>query len=211
MQNSNNMFLILDFTQSLQIALINKNHFEIKEIVTKKNISEILIDEIDKFLNKSKVNLNKIKSICVIVGPGSFTGVRSALTFAKSLRLTSKINIVGISKFEIINAKIKINKKKSILLHFKNNQFFLQTFKGNKALNEARLYNFDNQKFRYNKHMLYIYDNIVFETFLENKVIGNMKTNFHLVKYSLTEIEEIILKNTIDNSDPKPLYISNYF
>ena len=211
MQNSNNMFLILDFTQSLQIALINKSHFESKEIVTKKNISEILIDEIDKFLNKSKVNLNKIKSICVIVGPGSFTGVRSALTFAKSLRLTSKINIVGISKFEIINAKIKINKKKCILLHFKNNQFFLQTFKGNKALNEVRLYNFDNQKFRYNKHMLYIYDNIVFETFLENKVIGNMKTNFHLVKYSLIEIEEIILKNTIDNSDPKPLYISNYF
>ena len=38
-----------------------------------------------------------------------------------------------------------------------------------------------------------------------------MKKNFHLVKYSLTEIEEIILKNTIDNSDPKPLYISNYF
>ena len=57
----------------------------------------------------------------------------------------------------------------------------------------------------------YIYDNILLEKFLENKIIGNMKENFHLVKYSLTELEEIILKNTIDNSDPKPLYISNYF
>ena len=205
------MFLILDFTQSLQIALINNNKFERKVIKTKKNISELLIDEIDKFLNKLKVNINKIKSICVIIGPGSFTGVRSALTFAKSLRLTSKLNIVGISKFEIINAKIKINKKKCILLHFKNNQFFLQTFKGNKPLDEARLLNFDNQKFRYDEQTLYIYDNIVFEKVFDNKVIGNMKKNFHLAKYSLTEIEEIILKNTIDNSDPKPLYISNYF
>ena len=205
------MFLILDFTRSLQLALMSNNQFESKEIKTKKNISEILIVEINKFLNNSKVNINKIKSICVITGPGSFTGIRSALTFAKSLRLTSKLGIVGISKFEIINSKIKINKKKCILLHFKNNQFFLQTFKGNKALDEARLCNFDNQKFRYNKHTLYIYDNIVFETFLKNKVIGNMKKNFHLVNYSLIEIEEIILKNTIDNSDPKPLYISNYF
>ena len=205
------MFLILDFTRSLHLALINNNQFKSKEIKTKKNISEILILEIDKFLNKSKVNINKIKSICVITGPGSFTGIRSSLTFAKSLRLTSKLDIVGISKFEMINFKTKINKKKCILLHFKNNQFFAQTFKGNKALDEVRLLNFDNQKFRYNKHMLYIYDNIVLEKFLENKIIGNMKKNFHLVKYSLTELEEIILKNTIDNSDPKPLYISNYF
>ena len=99
------------------------------------------------------------------------------------------------------------------ILHFftQNNQFFTQTFKGNKALDEVRLLNFDNQKFRYNKHTLYIYDNILLEKFLENKIIGDMKENFHLVKYSLTELEEIILKNTIDNSDPKPLYISNYF
>tara|TARA_Y100000816_G_scaffold1480_1_gene793 strand:- start:177 stop:794 length:618 start_codon:yes stop_codon:yes gene_type:complete len=205
------MFLILDFTQSLQLALINNNQFESKEVETKKNISEILIVEIDKFLNKSKVNINKIKSICVITGPGSFTGIRSALTFAKSLRLTSKLDIVGISKFEVINFKTKMYKKKCILLHFKNNQFFIQSFKGNKALHEVRLLNFDNQKFRYNKHTLYIYDNILLEKFVENKIIGNMKKNFHLVKYSLTEIEEIILKNTIDNADPKPLYISDYF
>ena len=211
MQNINNMFLILDFTQSLQLGLINNNQFKNKEIKTKKNISEILIVEIDKFLDKSKVNINKIKSICVIVGPGSFTGIRSALTFAKSLSLVSKLDIVGISKFEIINSKIKINKKKCILLHFKNNQFFVQIFKGNKALDDARLLNFDNQKFRYNKQTTYIYDNIVFEKFLGNKIIGNMKKNFHLVKYSLTELEEIILKNTVDNSDPKPLYISNYY
>ncbi len=205
------MFLILDFTRSLQLALINNKQFETKKIEAKKNISEILIVEIDKFLNKSKVNINKIKSIFVITGPGSFTGIRSALTFAKSLRLTSKVNVVGISKFEVINFKTKISKKKCILLHFKNNQFYAQTFKSNKALDEVRLLNFDNQKFRYDKHTLYIYDNIVFEKSLENKVTENMKKNFHLVKYSLTEIEEIILKNTIDNSDPKPLYISNYF
>ena len=37
------MFLILDFTQSLRLAIINNNQTIIKEIKTKKNISEILI------------------------------------------------------------------------------------------------------------------------------------------------------------------------
>ena len=125
------MFLILDFTKSLQLAIINNNQTIIKEIKTKKNISEILIIEIGKFFKKTKTDFKKIKSICVITGPGSFTGIRSALTYAKSLKLTTKLDIYGISKFEIINSQFKsnrYNKKKCILLHFKDKQFFSQTF-----------------------------------------------------------------------------------
>ena len=208
------MFLILDFTKSLRLALLNDNQFFSKEIKTQKNLSEILIIEIDKFLKKAKNNINSIKSILVVTGPGSFTGIRSALTFAKSLKLTTNLNIYGLSKFEIINIKLKINKfdqKKSIFLHFKDNQFFLQTFKGYKALNEAKLINFSNEEFRYNKQITYIYDNILFEKLLENNIRKNIKKNCYFVEYTLQELQEIILKNSIDNLDPKPLYISNYY
>ena len=61
-------------------------------------------------------------------------------------------SFIGVSKFEIINYKIKtkkFNKKKCILLHFKNNQFFMQTFEGNKALDEVKLVNLSNKEFRY--------------------------------------------------------------
>ncbi len=208
------MFLILDFTQTLRIAVLDNSKCFAKELKTKKNISEILILEIDKFLVKSKTNIKKIKSIFVVTGPGSFTGIRSALTYAKSLKLTKRLNIIGLSKFDIINCKLqvnKVNKNKCILLHFKDNQFFTQTFKGRRALNEARLLNFDNEKFRYNKQTIYIYDNIIFEDFLGNNIRGNKNKNFHLVNYSLIELHEIIMKNTIDDADPKPLYISNYY
>ena len=208
------MFLILDFTQTLRIAVLENSKCFAKELKTKKNISEILILEIDKFLVKSKTNIKKIKSIFVVTGPGSFTGIRSALTYAKSLKLTKSLNILGLSKFDIINCKLqenKFNKNKCILLHFKDNQFFTQTFKGRRALNEARLLNFDSEKFRYNKQTIYIYDNIIFEDFLGNNIRGNKNKNFHLVNYSLIELHEIIMKNTIDDADPKPLYISNYY
>ena len=97
------MFLILDFTQSFKLALIHNGKLVNKELKIKKNISEILIIEIDKFLKKSHTNIKKIKSIYIITGPGSFTGIRTALTFAKALKLTMNLNVFGLSKFELIN------------------------------------------------------------------------------------------------------------
>ena len=53
------MFLILDFTQSFRLALIHNGKLVNKELKIKKNISEILIIEIDKFLKKSHTNIKK--------------------------------------------------------------------------------------------------------------------------------------------------------
>ena len=207
------MFLILDFTKSLKIAVISKEILIQKELNSKKNISEILIFEIEKFLKKTKVNIKKIKSIYIITGPGSFTGIRSAITFAKSLKLIMKLNIYGLSKFQIINSKIKINKfnkTRCIFLYFKNKQLFSQTFKGYKAINEARLINLDKEKLKFNNEITYIYDNILLESSLGSEFFKR-KDNSHFVDYNFKEINELIVKNMIDNTDPKPLYISSYY
>ena len=208
------MFLVLDFTQSPQLAIFDNDKFTGKELKTKKYLSEILIIEIDKFLKKTKTNIKKIKSICIVTGPGSFTGIRTALTYAKSLKLITKLNIFGLSKFEIINSKIdisKFNNKKCILLHFKDDQYFVQNYKGYNPLDEVRLHNFSDEKFIYNKQTTYFYDNTSLEGLLSKKIRVSIENNFYLIDYNLVELQEIILKNTVDYSDPKPLYISNYY
>ncbi len=208
------MFLILDFTNSFKMAILSNNILIEKELKTKKNISEMLIFEIEKFFKKHEKNIKKIKTIYVITGPGSFTGIRSALTFAKSLKLTIKLNIFGLSKFEIINYKVKIAKcakLKCILLHFKGNQFFKQTFRDNKAINEVQLIDFDNEKLNINRQTVYIYDDILLESHFRDKISKKIKENFYLVSYNFQELKEIIIHNMIVNNDPKPLYISNYY
>ena len=70
------MFLVLDFTRSLRLAILKKNILIHKELKTKKNVSEILITEIEKFLKESNTSIKKLKSIYIITGPGSFTGIR---------------------------------------------------------------------------------------------------------------------------------------
>ncbi len=207
------MFFILDFTKSLKLAIFSKNILLTKELNTQKNISEILIIEVEKFLKKSKISINQLKSIYVITGPGSFTGIRSALTFAKSLKLTMKLNLYGLSKFEIINFKFKINKyneNRRIFLHYRDSQFFSQTFKGYKSIDEVRLINFNDEKLKLNNKLTYIYDNILFKALAENETFKK-EDSLHLVTYNFIEINEIIINNMIDNTDPKPLYISNYY
>ena len=208
------MFLILDFTQSFKLALMYNGKSINKELKIKKNISEILIIEIDKFLKKSHTNIKKIKSIYIITGPGSFTGIRSALTFAKALKLTMNLNVFGFSKFEIINSRMglsKMRKTKCIILHFRNNEFFIQSFKGNNCINEPSLVNFDNEKFRFSSTTIYICDTKLLKKSLENKSLHKIKENFHFIDYNLYELPKIIDNNMIDKIDPKPLYINNYF
>ena len=208
------MFLILDFTKSLRLAVLDNVKFISSEIKIKKNISEILIFETESFLKKIDASMKKVNSIYIVTGPGSFTGIRTALTFAKSLKLTMNINIRGVSRFEIINYSLPmktVKKRKCIFLHFKENQFFIQTFIGFKPVNEPRLINFNNKNFKYYSQTSYVYDNILLEENLENKMFKKIKDDLHLIEYNLDELHEIILNNMIDNTDPKPLYISNYY
>ncbi len=63
--------------------------------------SEFLIPEIIKALNKVNLELKDIKEIVVAKGPGSYTGVRIALTFAKTIGTVAKVDVKAISSLEI--------------------------------------------------------------------------------------------------------------
>lgn len=59
--------------------------------------SEYMIPELDKLLDKYHVHHSEIKDVVVAIGPGSYTGVRIALTIAKTMGavLDSKIYTVS--------------------------------------------------------------------------------------------------------------------
>ncbi len=59
--------------------------------------SEHMIPELDKLLNQYQVEKNQIKDVVVAIGPGSYTGVRIAITIAKTLAAVLPINVYTIS------------------------------------------------------------------------------------------------------------------
>ena len=57
--------------------------------------------ECEKFINDCGAKWSDITAIGVVVGPGSFTGIRLGIAYAKGLAMGLKIPLVGISLFDL--------------------------------------------------------------------------------------------------------------
>ena len=94
---------------------INKDFF-IKVINKEDNKSENLVYEILEFLLKHKVELNQDFSVIVNQGPGSYSGIRIALSVAKGLEISNKVKLFGfrntdLKQFDLENIEQLLNKK----------------------------------------------------------------------------------------------------
>ena len=63
--------------------------------------AEVLGPMVQDLLARAKTPISQVGKIAVCVGPGSFTGLRVGLSFAKGLALPHNIPLVGISALEI--------------------------------------------------------------------------------------------------------------
>ena len=59
--------------------------------------SEHMIPELDKLLDKYNVERNQISDVVVAIGPGSYTGVRIAITIAKTIAAVLPVKVYVIS------------------------------------------------------------------------------------------------------------------
>ena len=208
------MFLFLDFTTNMSLTLIGRHFFLRKEIKSNKNISEILIIKIEKILNKAKINIKKLDTIFVITGPGSFTGIRSALTFAKTIQLTNKTDVRGISKFEYLN--LIANDKnlldlRTILIFHRKMQFFSQNFRGNLSISKPKIINLEENKKIFDKRTSIICDNNILINFVEKKYFELIKQNIHFINYNNEKLKILINKKNNLTNDPRPVYISSNY
>lgn len=64
--------------------------------MTTHNVSDGILQNIDKLLKKSKTKLSDLKGIFVIKGPGSFTGLRVGIAVANQFAHQPKIPIIGL-------------------------------------------------------------------------------------------------------------------
>lgn len=93
------LFINTSDQQEAQLALVSG------EIVWHKfaaaNLSENLILEIKKFLQKQQAGWDQIQQIAVVTGPGPFSKIRTAVATANALAFSLKISIVGMAKGEL--------------------------------------------------------------------------------------------------------------
>ena len=85
--------LIIDAAKDKIFLMIINNdiNYSITHENSKINYEKLSI-LINDFLNKKKLNLDKVSKIYVNRGPGSFAGIRNSLSVVKAFHLTHKID-----------------------------------------------------------------------------------------------------------------------
>jgi len=210
------MILIIDCTQGLEFAF-----FKNKEIILKKkskqlrNISEKLVVEIEKSLTKIGASYKSIKKIVLVTGPGSFTGIRSAITFAKMINVYLNIKVLGISKFEVLNLLTIQDYKpgvKNILIKNNQNSFFLQKFDSSgTAKSVPELLDFRKKLITFNDESRIICDALELKKYLFNKKKTKTVKLVEIIDYKINDIYKVTKNLSEKNYIPKPMYTKNFF
>lgn len=67
--------------------------------------SEMTVQEIYKIMEEFNVKFNELSEVILTVGPGSYTGVRIALTIGKTIALAKKIPLITMSSLNALAGK----------------------------------------------------------------------------------------------------------
>ena len=98
------MYTVLLDSSNINLSVgIAKDDVLLKEISYEawQQQSEYMIVELNKLLEEFNVDHNEIDSIMVAIGPGSYTGVRIAITIAKTMALACNAKVYPVSSLRI--------------------------------------------------------------------------------------------------------------
>ncbi len=94
--------------------------------------SEVLIPAISEMLSHNNLNFTDLGLLLVCVGPGSFTGVRSSISAARTFPLACpKLALGGVSAFDAYVLGLDENERadvNAVIIETKREDFYIQLF-----------------------------------------------------------------------------------
>lgn len=158
--------------------------------------SEYMIPELNKLLEKYDVKKEEISAVMVAKGPGSYTGVRIAITIAKTIAVALCCKLYAVSSLRVQ----KDGKNPSIcLINARSGRSYIGVYEGNETLLEDQIMKNDEV-------LKYIADHPSFSVCGDVKYLG-------LETKQTNNIEEMLsLIEALDDVNPlslKPVYMKD--
>ena len=99
--------LIIDCSAGMSLILVkNEEVFSFVDENEKRHTDDLLV-KLDEILSDAGLKISDINNIGVCVGPGSFTGVRVAISVCKGLSIGTNADVFAMSNFDCFNVSQK--------------------------------------------------------------------------------------------------------
>lgn len=93
--------------------------------------SELLVPEMDRLLKRNQLTRKDIADVMVTIGPGSYTGVRIALTIAKVLSFALNVPLFGVSSLRVLKVQ---DDPTIVVINARSGRSYVGVYEGSKTL-----------------------------------------------------------------------------
>lgn len=114
--------------------------------------SEHMIPELDKLLNRYRVDRKDIKKVVTTIGPGSYTGVRISLTIAKIIATALDIDIYALSSLSVLKDK---SKPSICLINARSNRSYFGVYHDKEVIESDKILSNEDVKKYIEEHPSY--------------------------------------------------------
>ena len=152
--------------------------------------SEYMIPELNKLFEKHHVNKEDIGEVIVAMGPGSYTGVRIAITIAKTIAVALNAKLYAVSS---LRAQKNGDNPSICLINARSGRSYFGVFLGNQIIESDRILKNDEVLAYISEHPSYSVCGDVKYLGLNGKETNNILEMLKL-KGSLQEVNPLSLK-----------------
>ena len=126
--------LLLDSSNKLLVVGLAKDNKVIDSIIYEawQKQSEYMINEINNIFTRNNIDPKEVNEIIVTKGPGSYTGLRIALTIAKIYGYILNIPVYALSSLEILLDSKEDNINTICLMNARSSRSYVGIYSSNK-------------------------------------------------------------------------------
>ena len=206
-----NLLGIESSSRKLSIGLMKDDSFSELHSERNNDTANSLPQLSKKIINNASLSFKDLDAICISAGPGSFTGLRVGMSYAKGIAMALDIPIVPVSTFDSL-AFNNPSEELSTIIYSHGNTFYICEY----SLESGILLNSSEPKSILKENALELSHNIVFNgpmNIFEDLKAQNLKIEFK--DLSVNNIITIARQNfkllktkSLDNLVPE--YVGNF-
>ena len=123
-----NLYIDTSGPQSTILLFDENKHFAIRQNNIQNDHSKFIHSHIDEVMNELNISWKDLQTVCVLNGPGSYTGLRISLATAKGIAYAHSLPLVLINKLDLLASIVNSINSFGVVIEAREKEYFFALF-----------------------------------------------------------------------------------